>query len=138
MPYIIKTRESIKSSLGLKKNDLSLIIEAYDKKILLGSVFLYKYFDNNFPFASLDSLYVNKKYRNLGIGSKLVKEAQKIAKYYKLDIWLFAQPEINIPNMDRTQQEKYIEEAKQKLINFYKRLGFKSLKRRNDMYWKYK
>lgn len=101
---------------------------------------VYKYlFDDDEPNSNyvgmdrdvlyIDKIFIEKKYRNMGIGSKLVEELPRLIKQIlKLRpgcIVLLANPfEIEVDELKPTREKKKIE----KLIEFYTRNGFQRIK----------
>lgn len=101
---------------------------------------VYKYlFDDDEPNSNyvgmdrdvlyIDKIFIEKKYRNMGIGSKLVEELPRLIKQIlKLRpgcIVLLANPfEIEVDELKPTREKKKIE----KLIEFYTRKGFQRIK----------
>lgn len=89
----------------------------------------HKYVGMNRDVLYIDEIFIEKKYRNIGIGSKIVKELPRLIKQIlKLRpgcVVLLANPfEIDVKEFKPTRDKKKIE----KLIKFYAENGFERIK----------
>ncbi len=69
-------------NIKIKKQNTDYFRLTYDDK---GHIFLYLIYNNlhNQPYALLEDLWVKEKYRNQGVGTKLIKKAILKAKELK-------------------------------------------------------
>lgn len=114
------------------------VIDEYDREQVKER---YKLHDNIFgSHMIIETINIDKKYRGQGLGERLIIPAIKffVDEYFAfeddlLSVLLYAAP-YELREKGLTEEDDEFRAAQKKLINFYRRIGFKTVKQSPIMY----
>lgn len=107
---ICNEKLNLLSSYLEQKN--AVLIGAYDGEVLAGFLWLYKHDYFGELRLHINQIIVARNYRGRGLGKRLMKESEKVAKQYKIDTI-----------------DLFVSETNQDAINLYESLNFTTERR---------
>lgn len=84
--YTVDLEEKKKKIIPFKIIAKNIIVVAEEKKKIIGFCWTVFYSHGNSSFAYIEEIFVDKKYRNKGIGEKLIKETIRKLKKMKIAV----------------------------------------------------